>query len=59
MTSVFAAASKEVRRERERYKGVYLTPVGKVTTPSKYAIDERLATELRQTTEEVLKDLGL
>ena len=59
MSSAFAAASKEVRREREKYQGVYLTPVAKITTPSKYALDERLATELHQTTEEVLKDLGL
>jgi len=59
MTSAFAAASKQVRVEREGYKGVYLTPTAKITKPSSYAADERLATELYQTTVEVLKELNV
>ena len=59
MTSAFAAAAKEVKLEREKYKAAYLTPIAKITEPSKYAMDERLARELYQTTVEFLKGLGL
>ncbi|KDR78574.1 hypothetical protein GALMADRAFT_277971 [Galerina marginata CBS 339.88] len=57
--SVFAAASMEVRTNRDMYRGAYLTPVGRVARPSKSALDERLASELCDTTEQVLKDLGI
>lgn len=58
MNSSFAAASSEVRANRDHYKGVYLTPVARITTPSKYALDERLAVELWETTQEVIRELG-
>ncbi|KAF8985345.1 hypothetical protein BDQ17DRAFT_1495390, partial [Cyathus striatus] len=57
MTSVFAAVSPEVKEEREAYKGAYLVPVAKIANPSKYAIDERLAKELWETTESVVSEL--
>ena len=59
MTSAFAAASKEVGLERERYKGAYLVPTAKIAKPSRYATDEKLATELHQTTADVLKELNV
>lgn len=59
MTSAFAAASKEIQFHRERYEGVYLTPVARISEPSSSALDPRLASELYDTTHEVLKELGL
>lgn len=41
MMSPFMAMSKEVIREQERYKRVYLMPTAKVMELSKYAMDER------------------
>ncbi|KAF8903480.1 NAD-binding protein [Gymnopilus junonius] len=58
-TSVFAAASPEVRQNKDLYKGAYLTPVAKITKPSKSATNAKLATELYDTTESVLKELGV
>ncbi|KDR81778.1 hypothetical protein GALMADRAFT_239970 [Galerina marginata CBS 339.88] len=58
-TSVFAAASTEVRSNRDLYKGAYLTPVAQLSEPSKSALNEKLATELYDTTEQVLKELGI
>jgi len=67
MTSAFAAAGKDVttfrtssdEAERKIYEGVYLTPVAKITEPSKSAMDERLQKELYETTREVLGEMGL
>jgi len=59
MNSAFAAAGKEVKANRAKYKGVYLMPVAKISTPSKSALDEKLASELQQTTLEVLKEMGV
>jgi len=59
LTPGFAAASPEVRNEKEKYKGAYLVPVAQVTTPSKSAQNQKLATELYNTTEAVLKELDL
>jgi hypothetical protein len=39
------------------YKGAYLVPVGKIGKPSPHALSEELATELRETTEKIVKDL--
>ncbi|PPR03222.1 hypothetical protein CVT26_008070 [Gymnopilus dilepis] len=58
-TSVFAAASEEVRQKKELYKCAYLEPVAKITEPSRSATNDKLATELYETTEEVLKELGV
>ncbi|KAG1723176.1 NAD(P)-binding protein [Suillus paluster] len=57
--SVFAAASEEVAKNREKYKGVYLTPVGKIAEPTKTAKDEELAKELWDTVEKFLQEKGL
>lgn len=58
-TSVFAAASPIVAADREKYKGKYLTPVGKLTEPSDVAKRPELAEELWVTTEDFLKGIGL
>ncbi|PPR03717.1 hypothetical protein CVT24_007392 [Panaeolus cyanescens] len=54
----WAAAGKEIAASRSDYRGKYITPVATVSTPSAAAQDERLARELRETTEEILQDLG-
>jgi NAD(P)-dependent dehydrogenase (short-subunit alcohol dehydrogenase family) len=58
-TSAFAAASTDVRSDKDLYKGAYLTPVAQISTPSKSALDLKLATDLYETTELVLRDLGI
>ncbi|KAH8919105.1 NAD(P)-binding protein [Atractiella rhizophila] len=57
MTSAFAAAGTKVGLDRDAYKGVYLTPFGKIDTPSKHATNQRTIDELRETTEQVLREL--
>ncbi|KAF5318543.1 hypothetical protein D9619_010894 [Psilocybe cf. subviscida] len=59
MNSAFAAASQDIKKDRAPYKGAYLMPVGKITQPSKAALDDRLASELYDTTKEVLSEIGL
>ncbi|KAG1853330.1 hypothetical protein C8R48DRAFT_675973 [Suillus tomentosus] len=58
-TSVFAAASEEVAKQREKYKGMYLTPTGKLTEPTKVARDEGLAKELWDTVDRFLEEKGI
>ncbi|KAJ7138631.1 NAD-P-binding protein [Mycena filopes] len=55
----FAAAAKDVAAERTRYKSAYLMPVGKVTAASNAAQDARLQTELYETTESVVREMGI
>lgn len=55
----FAAAGKDVQAQREKYEGAYLVPVATIATPSKYALDERLAKELYDTTRQILEEIGL
>jgi hypothetical protein len=55
MTSVYAAASPEVRSHAESFKGAFVKPIGEITEASPR--DERLANELRDTTLEILKKL--
>jgi hypothetical protein len=55
--STFAAASPIVKEKPELYKGAYLVPVGKIAKPSPQALNEELATELRASTERILRDL--
>jgi len=60
--SVFAAASKEVAENREKYKGVYLdsNPTGSIATHKSGPLsDGALAEELWKTTEKFLTDIGL
>ncbi|KDQ62504.1 hypothetical protein JAAARDRAFT_30409 [Jaapia argillacea MUCL 33604] len=58
-TSLFTAASPVVRARSEEFKGAYITPVGKITKPSASAQSDELAAELWETTENLLKDLGI
>ncbi|KAG1870814.1 hypothetical protein F4604DRAFT_1770621 [Suillus subluteus] len=57
--SAFAAASEEVVEQREKYKGAYLTPVGKLTEPTEVAKDEGLAKELWDTVDKFLEEKGI
>jgi len=58
-TSVFAAASPEVRAHPETFKGAYLQPVAKLGKPSDDAKNPELAKELWETTEKILQEIGL
>ncbi|KAG1853331.1 hypothetical protein C8R48DRAFT_723681 [Suillus tomentosus] len=57
--SAFAAASEEVAKQREKYKGMYLTPVAKIAEPTKVATDEGLAKELWDTVDKFLEEKGI
>ncbi|KAG2151604.1 NAD(P)-binding protein [Suillus bovinus] len=57
--SAFAAASEEVAKQREKYKGMYLMPVGKLKEPTKVARDEGLAKELWDTVDRFLEEKGI
>ncbi|KDQ54353.1 hypothetical protein JAAARDRAFT_209454 [Jaapia argillacea MUCL 33604] len=57
--SVFAAVSPVVRSKPAEFRGAYLMPVGKISNPSKLAQSDELAKELWDTTERVLKHLGV
>ncbi|KAI0827091.1 NAD-P-binding protein [Trametes gibbosa] len=59
-TSVFAAASPLVKMEKDRYKGVYLDPPGKIVTPpNPLAENKELAGGLWATTEAILQSFDL
>ncbi|KAL1939523.1 hypothetical protein VTO73DRAFT_9834 [Trametes versicolor] len=59
-TSSFAAASPIVKAEREKYKGAYLNPPGKIVTPpAPEAESKELAEELWATTETILQSFNL
>lgn len=55
-TPLFAATSAEVAAAREKYKGAFLTPYGKITTVTKEARDPVLAKTLWETSERVIRD---
>ncbi|KAI0305347.1 hypothetical protein B0F90DRAFT_1625138 [Multifurca ochricompacta] len=57
-TPAWAAASRQVFEEREKYKGKYLVPYGTIEEASKDAQREDLAKELWETTENVLKEFN-
>ncbi|KAG9098349.1 hypothetical protein FRC07_010659 [Ceratobasidium sp. 392] len=59
LNSVFAATNPIVRAQPGKYKGKYLTPVGKVTKPSKLAQDEDLAKRLWDLSEKVVESSSL
>ncbi|KAF5362156.1 hypothetical protein D9756_002152 [Leucocoprinus leucothites] len=59
MNSAYAAASPEVKARGDAFKGAHLTPVGRITTPSRYAQDDRLAKELYETSMEIVEELNL
>ncbi|KAI0711117.1 NAD-P-binding protein [Cerioporus squamosus] len=55
--SVFAAASPAVKAEREKYKGAFLTPPGKLSEPPAPEIEStELAEEVWNTVETLLKE---
>ncbi|KAI0074940.1 NAD-P-binding protein [Panus rudis PR-1116 ss-1] len=56
-TTLFAAASKAVAQNPEKYCGQYLAPYGKIATPSALARDPKLASTLWTTTEKILRDV--
>lgn len=58
-TSCFAAASPTVRDDPEKYKGKFMEPVGIITEPSEVAQRDDLAEELWETTERILKEIGV
>lgn len=60
-TSVFAAAGKKVKEQREKYKASYLlpSPPGKITAPRKEALDPVLAEQLHTLTEKFLESIDL
>ncbi|KAG2072122.1 NAD(P)-binding protein [Suillus decipiens] len=57
--SAFAAGSEEVAKHREKYKGKYITPVGKLREPTKEASNEGLAKELWDTVDKFLEEKGI
>ncbi|OJT02819.1 hypothetical protein TRAPUB_6675 [Trametes pubescens] len=58
--SSFAAASPIVKAERDKYKGAYLDPPGKIVPPpAPQAESKELAEELWATTETILQSLKL
>jgi hypothetical protein len=60
--SLFAAASKKIQAEPEKYRtGVYLLekPPGTIAPPSAAAQDDKLGEDLIQLTEKFLKDIGV
>ncbi|KAJ4468745.1 hypothetical protein J3R30DRAFT_3714196 [Lentinula aciculospora] len=60
-TSVFAAAAKVVREEKEKYTGAYLDnkPVGKIEEPSAMGKDHKLADDLWNLTTSLLQTLNI
>jgi NAD(P)-dependent dehydrogenase (short-subunit alcohol dehydrogenase family) len=59
MNSAYAAASPEVKARGKAFKGAYLTPIGRIAAPTKYARDERLAQELYDTSMDILTQMDL
>ncbi|KAA1474634.1 NAD-P-binding protein [Dentipellis sp. KUC8613] len=58
MTSLFAATSSQVAAEREKYKGKYLEPYGKIAGPATAASkDPLIAKTLWDTTERITAEL--
>lgn len=56
--SVFAAASEDVAKEREKYMGAYLTSVSRVSKPT-MARNEELAKELMNSVDAFLPEKGI
>jgi hypothetical protein len=58
-TQVFAAGSKEVAENRDKYKNAYLTPVAKIGAPTVTSQNAELAAELWKTTEDFLASIDV
>ncbi|KAK7042951.1 hypothetical protein VNI00_008688 [Paramarasmius palmivorus] len=57
-TSVFAAAAKTVRENKDLYKGVYLEPEGVIKKPTQ-GENEKLAEDLYQLTKKFFSGIGI
>ena len=57
--SVWAAASKAPKEQSGLYEGSFVKPVGKIMKLNETSGSERLAKELWETTEKVLKEIGI
>jgi len=57
LTSLFAAASPVIAQERQKFKGSYLIPYGRIKEPSPTARDAKLAADLWKTTKLVISEL--
>lgn len=58
--SVFAAGSPTVKAERDKYKGAFLWPPGKLDKPPAPQVEStELAEEVWNTTEKLLKEWGV
>ncbi|QRV78157.1 short chain dehydrogenase [Ceratobasidium sp. AG-Ba] len=53
--SVYAASNPVVRTESMRFKGQFLTPVGKITAPAPIAQDKQLANDLWVLTDKMMQ----
>ncbi|KAG8740932.1 hypothetical protein FRC10_003547 [Ceratobasidium sp. 414] len=53
--SVYAASDPDVRADPRRFKGQFLTPVGKVTAPAAIAQDKQLARDLWTLTDKIMQ----
>jgi len=58
-TQVFAAVAPVVREQAEKYKGAFLMPPAQISNPTKPAENKELAKELWETTEALLKEMGV
>ncbi|KDQ22191.1 hypothetical protein PLEOSDRAFT_1094912 [Pleurotus ostreatus PC15] len=58
-TSLFAAASPVVAKEKDKYKGAYLKPFGVFVKPLKETEDEDRQEELWKLTEDALTEMGV
>ncbi|CAE6488562.1 unnamed protein product [Rhizoctonia solani] len=52
--SVYAASNPSVRSDPEKYRGKFMTPVGKITVPSALAQNQDLARDLWTLTEKIV-----
>lgn len=56
-TSLFAATSPTVRREKEKYAGSYLVPYGQIQEPSRDAKDPAAAKDLWEASQRLAKEM--
>jgi NAD(P)-dependent dehydrogenase (short-subunit alcohol dehydrogenase family) len=58
---LFAAASKQVATNKDKYKGVYLRahPIGEIEKLGEAVVDDRRAKQLWETTEKFLRSIDL
>lgn len=57
LTALFAATDPVIWTQKIKYAGAFLVPFGVLAEPSANAMDEAMAKELWETTEQVVKDI--